>query len=457
MADPASGAGTHPDADRRVVVRKVHLRIMPIIFALYLFNYIDRTALGIANVNGMEEELGLTATMFGFASGLFFVGYILLEVPSSVIAQRIGARRWIARIAISWGAVASLTAFVPNYEWLLIARVLLGIAEAGFAPTVLLYLTLWFSNRERPKAFSFYLLGIPLSSVVAGPLASWLTTAGDGALGLSGWRFMTLTSGLPAILVGLIAYVYLTDRPQEATWLTDSEKKAITDDIDDATEPEARTHHGGMLASLASGRVWIMGLAYMGVVYGLYAIGFFMPAVIDGFAEEFGTTFNTFENGCLIAVPYIFATLGLIFWPRHATRTGDLGWHVLIGTIVGGTGIVIAAFGNNPWIIMVGVSLCATGIISSMPLVYSLPARIMSSVTVGAGLALVNSIGNVGGFAGPFITGWLEDLSGSSRLPFVVLALILAGSGVISVAVQHQTRQRNAELASDSAQTNSVT
>lgn len=437
-----------PEALRKRALSKVSVRLMPFIFVMYLVNYLDRTALGIANVNGMSRELSLTATMFGLASGIFFVGYILLEVPSTVITQKIGARKWLARIAVSWGIVASLTAFAPDYGWLLFARFVLGVTEAGFAPAILLYLTMWFSNRERPKAFSLYLLGIPISSVIAGPLASWLITVGDGVLGLSGWRFMTLVTGLPAIVMGVLAYFYLTDRPQDATWLTDDEKRAVIADIDEATPPEARKHHGGILSSLTSGRVWIMGFAYLGVVYGLYAIGFFAPSIVSGFTEQFGTTFTAVENGFLIAIPYAFAAVVLILWPRHATKSGEVGWHVLISTVVGAIGILVAALIDNPWYIMIGVTLCAVGVISSMPLVYSLPARILPAATVGAGLALVNTIGNVGGFAGPYVTGWLTDLSGSTVVPFVVLACLLVSAGVISVVVQALTRRRNAELAS---------
>ncbi len=434
------------DSARRSALRKVNLRLMPFIFLLYLVNYVDRTALGIAAPNGMSDELQMTATLFGLASGIFFVGYILLEVPSAMAAQRTGARVWIARIAITWGAVASLTAFVPNYQWLIVARFLLGVAEAGFAPTVLLYLTIWFSNRERPKAFSVYLLGIPISSVVAGPVASWLINAGDGVFGLSGWRFMTLMTGVPAIILGVAALFWLTDRPSQAAWLTDAEKEALIADHDEHTPAEARGHAGGMLSSLRSGRVWIMGFAYLGVVYSLYTIGFFLPSVVSGFAERFGTDFTVIENGFIIAVPYVFAAAALMLWPRHATRSGDIGWHVLISTVVGALGIVIAAFAGNPWIVMLGVTLCAVGVISAMPLVYSLPARILSSVAVGAGLALVNTIGNVGGFAGPFVTGWLRDLFGNDQGAFAVVALLLLTSGVISVAVQSRTHSINEAL-----------
>lgn len=436
-------AGSENNPALRTALRKVNIRLMPFIFLLYLVNYLDRTALGIAAPNGMNVELQLTATMFGLASGVFFVGYIILEVPSVIAAGKLGAKVWISRIAVTWGLVASLTAFVPSYEWLLVARFLLGVAEAGFAPTVLLYLTIWFSNRERPRAFAIYLLGIPISSVIAGPLASWLIAAGDGVLGLSGWRFMTLMTGIPAIILGIVALFYLTNRPSDASWLTDAEKHAIDQDIEEHTPAEARSQSGGMLSSLKSGRVWIMGMAYMCVVYGLYAIGFFLPSVVAGFAERFGTEFTVVENGFIIGIPYVFAALALIFWPRHAARSGDIGWHVFISAGVGAAGILIAAFGTNPWIVMVGVTLCATGVISAMPLVYSLPARILSSVAVGAGLALVNTIGNVGGFAGPFVTGWLRDLFGNDEVPFIVLAMLLLSAGIISVAVQSRTRSIN--------------
>ncbi|MCH1882249.1 MFS transporter [Agrococcus sp. ARC_14] len=413
---------------------------MPIIFLLYLVNYIDRTALGIANVNGMSEELSLTATMFGLASGIFFVGYILLEVPSAVIAQRLGARRWIARIAISWGVVASLTAFVPNFEWLVGARFLLGVAEAGFAPTVLLYLTIWYSNRERPKAFSIYLLGIPLSSVVAGPLATWLTQVGDGVFGLEGWRFMTLASGVPAVLLGVVVLFVLVDRPEQARWLSQEEQAVLEDDIAESSTADSDNHRGGMLSSMRSGKTWVLGVAYFGVVYGLYGIGFFLPSVIAGFEAANGEPLAPLQQGLLIAVPYAFAAIALILWPRDAARRNELGWHTLISTGVGATGILIAAFAQHPVLIMVGVTLCATGVISSMPLVYSLSARLLPAIAVGAGLALVNTIGNVGGFAGPFITGWLSDLFGNTQIAFVVLAGILVSAGVISVIVQRTSK-----------------
>lgn len=435
------------DADvaavRRSAARKIALRITPFVFLMYLVNYIDRTALGFAGANGMNTDLALTATMFGFASGIFFIGYILLEVPSNLIMQKVGAKIWLSRIAVSWGIVASLTAFVPSFEWLLVARFFLGVAEAGFAPAIFLYLTFWFSNQERAKAFSIFLLGIPISSVITAPLASWLISVGDGLQGIDGWRFMLFVTGIPAILIGVIAYFYLTNRPEDAKWLTARERQIIASDIEADLDPSAREHTSA-LSALRSPKVWALGIAYMGIVYGLYAIGFFAPGVVAGFAEEFGTTFTTLQNGFILAVPYAFAAVGMVLWARHSSRTGDVGWHVLGSASLGAVGILISAYLNNPWYIMIGVTLCATGVISSMPVMMSLPARLLAGTSAAAGLALVNTIGNIGGFAGPFFTGWLKDLAGgNAQVPFTLVAVILVSSGVIAILAERHSRRPN--------------
>lgn len=432
---------------RRTVTRKIALRITPFVFLMYLVNYIDRTALGFAGANGMNEDLALTATMFGFASGIFFIGYILLEVPSNLVMQKIGAKVWLSRIAVSWGIVASLTAFVPSFEWLLVARFFLGVAEAGFAPAIFLYLTYWFPSGERAKAFSIFLLGIPISSVITAPLASWLISIGDGMSGVDGWRFMLFVTGVPAIVIGVIAYFYLTNRPQDAKWLTPIERDLVVSDIERDLDPAAR-QHASALSALRSPKVWALGIAYMGIVYGLYAIGFFAPSMVAGFREQFGTSFSTLQNGFILAVPYAFAAVGMVLWARHSSRTGDVGWHVLGSASLGALGILIAAYLNNPWYIMIGVTLCATGVISSMPVMMSLPARLLAGTSAAAGLALVNTIGNIGGFAGPFFTGWLKDLAGGdARVPFTLVAVILVCSGVIAILTERHSRKISQQLA----------
>lgn len=431
------------EVDRKATLRKITLRLMPFIFLMYLVNYVDRTALGFANANGMSDELQLTATMFGFASGIFFIGYIMLEIPSNVMMSKVGANIWLSRIAISWGILAAATAFVPSFEWLLAARFFLGVAEAGFAPAIFLYLTYWFSNRERGKAFSLFLLGIPISSVITAPLASWLIVVGDGFWGLSGWRFMLLVTGIPAVLVGIAAFFYLTNRPAEARWLTPAERAFVEDEIRQETRPEAHQLSTVWLA-LRSPKVWTLGVAYMGIVYALYAVGFFAPGVVAAFAQEYQTTFTTLQNGLILAIPYAIAAFGMVFWARRSAKKQEVGRHVLVSTIVGAIGILIAAYVNNPWMVMVGVALCATGIISSMPVIFTLPAKLLSGAGAAAGLALVNSIGNVGGFAGPFFTGWLKDLSGGVQLPFTVMACVLVVTGIVALSVQIRTEKADA-------------
>lgn len=441
---------TLTNVDRKATIRKITWRLMPFIFLMYLVNYIDRTALGFANANGMSEELQLTATMFGFASGIFFIGYIMLEIPSNIIMAKVGANVWLCRIAVSWGVIASLTAFAPTYEILLVARFLLGVAEAGFAPAIFLYLTYWFSNRERAKAFSLFLLGIPISSVITAPLASWLIVAGDGLWGLSGWRFMILVTGIPAIIVGIIAFFYLTNKPADAKWLTPAQRAFVEDEIARETRPEAH-ELSTVMRALRSPKVWMLGLAYMGIVYALYAIGFFAPGVVAGFAEQFGTDFTTLQNGLILAIPYAIAAAGMVFWARRSARTQEVGRHVLVSTSLGAVGILIAAYVNNPWMILVGVALCATGIISSMPVIFTLPAKLLTGAGAAAGLALVNSIGNFGGFAGPFFTGWLRDISGGMYVPFTLMAAILVLTGVLALSVQLRMERADRKLQAESA------
>lgn len=424
----------------RSVFGKITRRIMPIVFLMYLVNYMDRTALGLAGPNGLNDDLQMTATMFGLASGIFFLGYILLEVPSNMIMEKVGAKVWLSRICVSWGIVAALTAFMPNYWSLLVARFLLGVAEAGFAPAVFLYLTYWFPNSLSAKAFSLFLLGIPASSILVSPFASWLIDLANTSLGLTGWRFMLFVTGVPAVAVGVIAYFVLTDHPTKAKWLTDEEKRVVMEDIDAEVDPTSKKHTSSM-AGLKSARVWALGIAYMGIVYGLYAVGFFAPSIITGFAERFNTTFTTTQNGFILAVPYVCAAIGMLLWSRHSGKTGDAGWHVLISTSVGASGILLAAFSDNPWLVMVGVTLCATGVISSMPVTFTLPARFLTGASAATGLALVNTLGNIGGFAGPFFTGWLRDLGGGDQVPFAVVAGLLVLSGIVTVVVQHRARR----------------
>ncbi|MGK3957541.1 MFS transporter [Arthrobacter sp. R4] len=400
--------------------RKVLWRIMPFLMLCYFISYLDRSNISFAGPNGMNQDLGLTATTFGLASGIFFAGYLLLEIPSNLALHRFGARKWIARILLTWGLFASLTAFVQDATQLYVLRVLLGIAEAGFGPGILLYLTYWFVQKDRAQAFALFLIGIPLSSVVGAPLASALIQWGDQAFfGLEGWRFMILATGVPAIVLGFICFRFLTDRPSEAKWLDDDERALLVKDL--AEEAGGYAQHK-ISAVLLNRKVWLLGLGYLGLLFGLYAIGFFLPTIISAFQQTFGVKYSIFEIGMLTAVPYGFATIFTILWSMHSRRTNDIAGHVAISALMGAAGVLVAVWATSPVVTLIGISLTAMGVCSGIPLYFGLPTRFLSGVGAAAGLALINTIGNAGGFGGPFIFGWLRDATQSTSAGMYVIA-----------------------------------
>ncbi|WP_139984188.1 MFS transporter [Nocardioides litoris] len=430
---PTPALPADADALRPVVRRKVLLRLMPFLLLCYFVNYLDRSNIGVAGPNGMNDALGLTATMFGFASGIFFVGYVLLEVPSNLALHRYGARKWIARILVSWGIVASATAFVQNATMLYVLRFLLGVAEAGFTPGILLYLTYWFAQRDRAQAFALFLVGIPLSSTIGSPLASWLVQSGhEIAFGLDGWRFMILVTGLPAVLLGVACLFLLPDRPSDARWLTAPERAVLEHDL--AADGPAETH-GGVRGVLRTPKVWILGVSYFGLVYGLYAISFFLPTIIDGFQERFDVHYSIVQVGLLTAVPYGCAVLFTLFWAHHSRKHDEVPKHVAGSAVLGVVGILTAIVADSPYVILVGVAIAAMGLCSGIPLSFGMSTKFLAGTAAAAGLALVNTVGNLGGFAGPYIYGWVRDLTGSDDLGLYLIAGLCAMSACVAWSV----------------------
>ena len=323
------------DAMRKQVMRKVAWRLSPFLGLLYFINYLDRTNISFAGPHGMNEALGFDKAAFGLASGLFFVGYLILEVPSNLALHKFGARRWIARIMVSWGIVASAMAFVPNAGTMYGLRVLLGIAEAGFFPGIILYLTFWFPKRERAKAVALFMLAVPLSSAIGAPLSAWLISAGHQVIfGLDGWRFMFLVEGVPAVIVGVVCWFYLTDRPRDAKWLNDDERAWLKNEMDTEDAQTAKRYHYPLKRALLQPRIWALAFVYFGIVYGLYAVGFFLPTIIAGFKETYHTNFSIFQQGLIVAIPYVFGGVAMVLWSRHGDRTRERVWHVAIPAII---------------------------------------------------------------------------------------------------------------------------
>jgi len=417
-------------------VRRVTVRLVPLLMALYFVNYLDRTNLGIAKAE-VSADLQLSATMFGLASGIFFIGYVLVEVPSNLALARFGARRWLARIAVSWGIVAVALGFAPNATTLLVLRFLLGVAEAGLFPGVVFYLSQWFPAAHRARMVGVFMLAIPIASALGTPLAAWLIQAGHGvAFGLAGWRFMMICVGLPAVILGVICWFYLTDRPQDAHWLTAAQRRWLVDTLAEEHRATAARHHYPLRRTLTSPRVWALALVYFGIVYGLYALAFFLPSIIAGVNQTFGVRLSLIQVGLITAVPYLFAAAAMFFWSRHADRAREYVWHVALPLILGGLTIPVALYLRHPVAVMVPVTFAAIGIYSALPVFWALPSKFLTGAAAAGGIGLINSLGNLGGFAAPYTTGALADLTGSNRSGMWVIGVVMTACAVLVVALR---------------------
>jgi MFS family permease len=430
---------------RRSTLRRTTTRLVPYLMLLYFVNYLDRVNIGFAGPAGMNRELGLTATAFGFASGVFFIGYLLLEVPSNLALHRFGARRWIARILLTWGVIASAMAFAPNTTTLYVLRFLLGVAEAGFFPGIILYLTYWFPKTERARIVALFMAAVPLSSAVGATVSALLISGGDGVLGLSGWRFMFLVEGIPAILLAFVTWFFLTDRPADARWLDPEQRRwlAATMAIEQA-EDEQR--HGWTLRrALTAGRIWALAVVYFGIVYGLYALSFFLPTIIAGFEQQYGTQYTVVQRGLINSVPYLIGAVAMVLWSRHGDRRGERVWHVALPALIGGLAIPVTLYQAGPVAAMVAVTVCAVGVCCALPTFWALPTGFLTGAAAAAGIGLVNSLGNVAGFAAPYITGALRDATGSQHAGLWVVGGFMVLAAAVTVRLGALPRPRGAD------------
>ncbi len=413
-------------------LRAVTVRLVPLLMALYFVNFLDRTNLGIAKAE-ISADLQLSATMFGLASGIFFIGYVLVEVPSNLALVRFGARRWLARIAVSWGIVAVAIAFAPNAGTLLVLRFLLGVAEAGLFPGVVFYLSQWFPAAYRARVVGVFMLAVPVASAVGTPLAAWLIQTGHGVWGLAGWRFMMICVGLPAVLLGLVCWFYLTDRPADAHWLNTAQRRWLTDTLAAEERQISTQYRFPLRRTLTSPRVWALAVVYFAVAYGLYALAFFLPSIVAGFRKTFGVQLSLLQVGFITAVPYVFGAVAMFLWSRHADRTREHVWHVAIPLLLGGLAIPVALYLRHPVAVMVPVVIAAMGIFAALPVFWALPSRFLTGAAAAAGIGLINSLGNLGGFAAPYATGALEDLTGTNKAGMWAVGVLLVLGSILVV------------------------
>ncbi|MEV7104286.1 MFS transporter [Streptomyces atroolivaceus] len=442
------GATAH-SAIERSAIRKVSVRLVPFVALMFFVNYLDRTAVSFAEPNGMGQDLALTAAQFGFASGVFFIGYIILEVPSNMALHKFGARRWLARIMVTWGVVALLFTWVQNSEQLYTLRFLLGVAEAGFFPGAILFLSQWVPSRHRTKVLGLFYLAQPLTTVIGAPLAGWFINQ-HGLFGLEGWRVMFLGVAVPAILLGVVAWFYLIDRPADAKWLTPEERDWLTRELaaenTGKTGADEKTGHGkeALKAAFTNSRVWTLALIYFGFIYGLYALAFFLPTIINGFQEQFGTTFSVMDKALITAIPYLPAAIVLYFWSRHATRHGVRSWHIAGPAVVGGISIPVALYMGSPAATVAVITITACAIFAALPVFWSIPSQFLTGAAAAAGIALINTAGNVAGFAAGYVTGWLKDFSGAYYLPLFLVGAFMLMSAALMLWLANRSRGRDA-------------
>jgi ACS family tartrate transporter-like MFS transporter len=376
----------------------------------------------------MNAALGLSASAYGLGAGIFFIGYFLCEVPSNLVLQRLGARLWIARIVFFWGLVSCAMAWTsgPRSFWAL--RFLLGVAEAGFYPGVLLYLTYWFPARHRAKAVAQFATASMFAFIVGGPLSGLLLSL-RGRGGMDGWQWLFLIEGLPAVVLGFVVLLYLTDRPEDAAWLPADERAWLSQAM--AREREA---HGSPHVSLRQGLldrgVWRLAFTFLLLVVSAYGFSFWLPQILKGLSGA-----SDLNVGLLTALPYLVAAVGMVLIAAHSDRTGERRWHVAGAALIASTGFVIAALASHPVATFAGLCVAALGAYSSTPPFWSLPTSFLRGTAAAAGIAFINSVGNLGGFFGPYLMGWIKDTTGTFTGGLLVLAVtpLLAAVSAVSL------------------------
>lgn len=431
-------ADLSPDEQRRVV-RKVGLRILPLLMLAYFVDSLDKINIGLAALD-MNKALGLTDAAFGLASGLFFVGYFVFEVPSNIALTKAGPRKWIARIMVSWGIIAAATALANGATSLYVLRILLGVAEAGFYPGVLLYLTVWVPAKYRARYLAYFVIGGSLAGVFGSPLSGWIIDSGQSLIGITGWRAMFILEGVPAIVIGVITLWVIKDRPADAGWLSDSQKAWLTGEIEREQHSVTTRHRGsGSYRMLLDARLALLSFAYFCKCFGQYALAFFLPQMIAAFESNGHQTYSIMTVSLLTAIPNAAGIIVSIPWAIHSDRTGERVWHSAIPLFIGTVGVCISAVVHQPFGIMAALCVAYIGIGCQSQSFFQLPSTFLTGVAAAGGLAMVNSIGNLGGFAAPYVTGWLKDLTGTFTAASFVMGAVMALGGVITILLPRIT------------------
>src|SRR6476619_1332953 len=435
MREPAT-AFNAPNAAKSEVetstIRAISWRLIPFLVLAYFFSYLDRVNLGFAALT-MNAELKFSPTVFAWGAGIFFIGYFIFEVPSNLALEKFGASRWIARIMVTWGIISALMALVTGVWSFYSLRFLLGVAEAGFFKGIILYLTYWYPAEYRARFLAAFAIAVPVSSVIGAPVSGLLLGL-DGAMGLKGWQWLFIIEGVPSVLLGIVTWFYLTDRPAKADWLTAEQKAWLSAKLESEIAAKQAAQHLTLGQALASPKVITLSLIYFGFVGALYGMQFWLPQIV----KAFGLT--NAQTGFVTAIPYLFGTIAMILWARHSDATRERVAHVGGPLLLTAAALAVSSYITDPAITMVVLTVAAIGIFCTFAVFWTLPTAWLSGTAAAGGIALINSIGNLAGFGGPYLNGWVKDATGSTSTGLLVLSLPPLAAGLLTFLGGHDTK-----------------
>jgi ACS family tartrate transporter-like MFS transporter len=414
-----------------LAIRRVRRRLIPFLALMYFVAYLDRVNVGFAALQ-MNTALGFSGSVYGLGAGIFFLGYFLFEVPSNLALSRVGARVWIARIAIVWGLVSISMIFVRGAISFCVLRFLLGAAEAGFFPGIILYFTYWFPGPERARAVAQFSVASMGAGIVGAPLSGLLLSL-RGTAGLDGWQWLFLVEGLPAVVLGVVALAFLTDRPEAALWLPADEKRALIAALARDRERDPHTHAATLRAGLLNPAVWRLAAVLFLIVTSGYGFSFFLPQIVKGLSGS-----SDVAVGLWSAIPFLMAAAGMMIVASHSDRTGERRWHVAGSAWLAACGLATSALASAPAVSFAALSVAAVGLYSATPPFWPLPTAFLRGTGAAGGIALINSVGNLGGFVGPYVMGWMRDLSGGYVAGIGVLAACATASGALVLTVRRE-------------------
>ena len=403
------------------IYRKVTVRLVPFLFLCYVVAYLDRVNVGFAKLQ-MLADLRFSETIYGLGAGIFFLGYFLFEIPSNLILHRVGARLWIARIMISWGVISAAMMFVKTPMQFYIARFLLGLSEAGFFPGIILYLTYWYPAARRGQIVSLFMTAVAIAGVVGSPISGWILQSMGGVSGYAGWQWLFLLEGLPSVLIGIWVIFYLDDSIEKSKWLDAKEKALLARNI-------AADNIGKVAQSASQGlsnpKIWLMSLIYFCFVMGLYGVSFWLPTIIKAMGVK-----SALDVGFLTAIPWVVGAVVMVWVGRRSDRTGERRWHIIVPAVLGCIGFILSVqLASNQWLAMASLTLATASILATLPLFWSLPTALLGGSAAAAGIALINSFGNLAGFVSPYVIGWIKDATQSTDNGMYMLAgaMLLGG------------------------------